>query len=291
MASLLPIFVINLARRADRLRWISGQLGRLGRGFIRIEAVDGSAASAQRLPATPEVSSIEFACFLSHRRCWEAFLETDAGTCLVLEDDVALSPSLGPILDDRRFCPRGADAVRLETFQRMALLTRRPAFLSNGFGVHALHSTEWGAGAYLLDRRHARRILDGHATPFMPVDHILFNPASKTFRRGCVFQVNPAPCMQGRLLPDAAGASVFASDIRAERRKRIADGERTEVGSIRSSRYVKGVERRVVRLGQAVSARYARYVHGRIWTQVRHEHANSPVSSSPLCFHGGQQEM
>ena len=57
-----PIFVINLARRPDRLARISQDLDALGLAFQRVEAVDGAEFEPERLNQRFKPSSVRGPC-------------------------------------------------------------------------------------------------------------------------------------------------------------------------------------------------------------------------------------
>jgi len=88
----MKAYVINLARRPDRMRLISEQLKILGINFTRIEAIDGAS-----LPDDPDalIDRASIGCWLSHRSVFiEASKDDVFGSVLVLEDDAALSSSI-----------------------------------------------------------------------------------------------------------------------------------------------------------------------------------------------------
>lgn len=97
-----PVYVINLNRSTDRLARISADLNAAGLAFERIPAIDASEpaifeqvydARENRRNYLAPLSRQEVACFLSHRRAWQTFLETsDAPYAIFLEDDAAPLP-------------------------------------------------------------------------------------------------------------------------------------------------------------------------------------------------------
>lgn len=85
----MPIYLINLESRPDRLATATNQLNKLKLDFQRIQAVDGSG-----LPSNRFLTSNVFACWQSHILTFEAFLRSEAKYALILEDDfVILQPS------------------------------------------------------------------------------------------------------------------------------------------------------------------------------------------------------
>lgn len=96
-----PVYVINLDRSSDRLARISTALQDEGLAFERVPAIDASElepaifeqvydALENRRNYLAPLSPQEVACFLSHRRAWQTFLNTsDAPFAIFLEDDAA----------------------------------------------------------------------------------------------------------------------------------------------------------------------------------------------------------
>jgi GR25 family glycosyltransferase involved in LPS biosynthesis len=120
--SLDRIFVINLARRRDRLRRMRERLLAAGLGppveFFR--AVDAGEISAPYLEAhsvslfpgwKDPTSSVpyhardlklgEIGCALSHHLVWQRIADLDLGAALILEDDVALAPDAAAVLAEQ----------------------------------------------------------------------------------------------------------------------------------------------------------------------------------------------
>jgi glycosyl transferase family 25 len=98
---MVPVYVINLDRSAERLARISAALQAVGIAFERIPAIDASNlkpadsenaydAEANRRNYLAPLSPQEIACFLSHRRAWQTFLKSsEAPFAVFLEDDAA----------------------------------------------------------------------------------------------------------------------------------------------------------------------------------------------------------
>ena len=88
----MKIFVINLARRPDRLENVNARLGRLGLAATTVLAID-----AEDLGALPEgtlVSPSNHACWASHLVAHQDFLSSGESHALILEDDAVLDASL-----------------------------------------------------------------------------------------------------------------------------------------------------------------------------------------------------
>jgi glycosyl transferase family 25 len=214
---LMRIFLINLARRPDRLAAMRDAATRLGLTLGRIEALDAMTAGPladQFDDAGPlgEIPRGDKACLLSHRAAWEAFLAGGEAYAAVLEDDVILSASAGRFLRSADWIPPGTELVKLEHYgppgQSVLLSDFRD--VGNGFRMARMHSRHTGAAAYILSRRAAEILLAEHRFK-VAVDHLLFNPNnSPLFARLSPWQLLPAVARQEEFV----GA---ASDIEGTR--------------------------------------------------------------------------
>ncbi len=82
-------YLINLARRPDRLEQAAQQLNAAGVEFTRIEAVDGNALP---LPQGWDAGPGAYGCLESHKRALEDAITNGLNCIAVFEDDVVLEP-------------------------------------------------------------------------------------------------------------------------------------------------------------------------------------------------------
>jgi glycosyl transferase family 25 len=199
----MRIFLINLARRPDRLAAMTVAAQALGLDLSRTDALDARTAAA--LPdlfddkgPLGEIPRGDKACFLSHRAAWEAFLAGSEAHAAVLEDDVILSPSAGRFLKDEKWIPASVNAVKLEHYgpPGQSVLLSDFRAVGGGFRLAQMHSRHTGAAAYILSRR-AAEILLAERRFNLPVDHLLFNPNnSPLFVKLAPWQLLPAVARQ-----------------------------------------------------------------------------------------------
>lgn len=193
----IPVYVINLARRPDRLAEVTAHLAGRGIDFTRIDAVDArSATEAELAAAAPDfgpvgpMSTATRACTASHLKAWRTFLQGDAGHALILEDDVELSEDIALILADDAWIPDRARLVKIEKYNAdrgSNLLVSRRAWPmpAPGRSLHVLYFKHVGSAAYIISRAGAEAgvALAGGFT--VPIDHALFNEGvSPYLRRG-----------------------------------------------------------------------------------------------------------
>jgi glycosyl transferase family 25 len=211
----LKAYVINLDRSADRLDHMRAELGRVGVEFERIAAVDGSVLEQRELDAFCRARSAakpqgwlagEVGCFLSHFDAWRRIAAAEHAWAAVLEDDLRVSRDLAPLLASTDWIPADADAVRLEANRSMRLSKPRPIAATPGRYVYRAISGTTGAGAYILSRSAAKRLLATPPESHTGVDVFLFKPKmsriAKELRR---YQVVPAVSVQDGLAEGREG--------------------------------------------------------------------------------------
>ncbi len=193
MPHTIPIYVINLTRRPDRLERIGAHLAERGVMFHRQEACDAEtvpeAAIAPVIQDRGPLGQLglgDRACTVSHTWAWQAFLESDASHALFLEDDVHLAQDLDACLATTEWIPAGTHAVKLEKFGDGAsklLLGRQIGETPTGRALHPMRSRHVGGGAYILSRQGAETALSYRGQMRVPVDHFLFNDTVSPIRR------------------------------------------------------------------------------------------------------------
>jgi glycosyl transferase family 25 len=203
----MRLYLINLARRPDRLAATLRQAAPLGLSLERVEAVDAAREDASSVDGwfdqggpLGEIPRGDKACLLSHRRAWELFLAGGDAHGVFLEDDVRLSTAAGALLKDDRWIPADAAVVKLEHYgppgQRVLLTDMRAVPAGYSFQLGRMLSRHTGAAAYILSRGAAEMLL--RETRFdLPADHLLFNPNnSKLFAKLAPWQLVPAIARQ-----------------------------------------------------------------------------------------------
>lgn len=204
----IPVFVINLARRPDRLERLGGRLAALGIAFERVDALDLEVATDVEIDAVIRASGPlgplgrgDRVCAVSHARAWQRLIDAGAPFGLVLEDDVYLADDAGDLVRASGWIPAGVDVVKLEKFGTEAsgiLLGDAIGEVAGGARrLHRMHSRHVGGAAYILSRRAAAEGLALRGSVDVPVDHLLFNPnASRLSRRLKPVVVRPAVATQ-----------------------------------------------------------------------------------------------
>lgn len=197
----MRIFVINLARRPDRMDAMTGQLGRLGLAFERFDAVDAKTAHPVELSAPfaaegamAELTAGDKACTMSHMMLWRRIASGGDSHAVILEDDILLSDAAPQFLQNSDWIPPAAGLVKIERYGDRDQLTLV------GRGVPAadreiapLLSRHPGSGGYIISREKAALLAGLREKIAVPIDQLLFNPVySPVFRALSPWQMLPA---------------------------------------------------------------------------------------------------
>ena len=124
--SSIPIFLINLDSRSDRLEKMTSRLGNLS--FTRIAAINGQNLKEQDIisPITKyKMAKNEIACILSHRLVWEKIVAENIPYACILEDDVVLSDSFSDFIKNSNWLPSNFDVIKIESYLSRIFLSRR----------------------------------------------------------------------------------------------------------------------------------------------------------------------
>jgi glycosyl transferase family 25 len=207
----MDIYLVNLARRPDRLATMEIQARALGLSLTRLDAVDAKLAEPETLDRwfaadgpLGEIPRGDKCCSLSHRAAWERLAASGADHAAILEDDVVLRPGARFALGDTGWVPPSIDLIKLEHYgpPGQSVLLSDMTDLGSSFRIGRMRSRHTGAAAYILSRRAAEILL---ALPRfdLPVDHLLFNPNnSKLFARLNPWQMLPVVARQQDFVGD-----------------------------------------------------------------------------------------
>jgi glycosyl transferase family 25 len=223
--SKLPIYLINLDRSPLRLEYVSRRLATLGLSFTRIPAVDGAALPEEQRAAFAAArprdgrgwSAGQIGCFLSHFEAWRRIAMQDTRWGLILEDDLHLSDALPAVVTDIDALDNTIDILRLESTGQW-LAVGPPAMTLAARMARPLRSSAWGAGAYMISRAAAARLIATDTRLHTPTDDFLFNrPKSGVAAALATYQLVPAVATQDKFSVDAASVVGFGSEIETGR--------------------------------------------------------------------------
>lgn len=211
----MQFYLINLDRSPERLAWISGRLIELSITPNRIPAVDGKQLSSQDLERWERVRHPRFgmgpgeiACFLSHRRAWQTFINSEQKWCFIAEDDVHLSDQLPSFLSNDDWIPTDADIVKAETVNQRVWLASNAVATVYAHSLRALRSYHGGSAGYFINKATAAMLLFETENFCTIPDQLLFNTKLQIAKRLKIYQIDPALTVQdwAHATPSANGA-------------------------------------------------------------------------------------
>lgn len=242
-ANALPIFVISLKRRTDRLRHMQALLAAHGLEAEFIEAVDGAALTAEQRRLYDrrralsvygaEMSDAELGCHLSHLKAHQAIVDRGLDLALVLEDDIECDADFREVLEGVAAAPRREWLVlRLQSVKGGVIAGDRPATRGEpcaqvrGRTVSRLRSGVVGGCAYMIRREGAERMLRYAGRPFMPIDQAM----DRYWENGIVpyvlrpFPVRQSPGIRSEIAERKTETTICPYLTVVRRVRRAADG-------------------------------------------------------------------
>ena len=216
LGSPLKAYLINLDRSVDRLAHMQGEFARARLAFERIAAVDGAALHAKELEEFRETRSAanpnewlpgEVGCFLSHFEAWKRIAANSDHWGAVFEDDIRVSPDLGPLLASTNWIPAGADIARLEAYGSMRLSHGRAIAATPGRKLYRARSGTGGSAGYIVAREACLWLIETPPQLHTSLDVFLFKPRmSQVARKLRRYQIVPALCVQEEVLEGEDGS-------------------------------------------------------------------------------------
>jgi len=210
----IPIYLINLDRRPDRLAKMTERLA--GLPFIRISAIDGEQLKDLQYGSEMKKHNMtknEIACILSHKKIWETIVDKKIPFACILEDDACLSSSFPDFIRDTTWLPNNFDVIKLETYIRRVYLSFKKKRARNR-QLRKLFSIHFGTAGYIFSLEGANKLFDITRELNRPIDYLIFE-AKNTNPELNILQISPALCIQEKVLNQ--DVSEDDSDIHAER--------------------------------------------------------------------------
>lgn len=208
----MQAYVINLPDARERRAHMRQCLERSGIDYRFVDGVVGRELTlphpdynerAYRLAHGKRTNLSELGCYFSHIKVLRMFLETDEEHALILEDDVSLPENLGLVLAEALQHAHRFDLLRLSGLHRGTPVRVRR--LQCGHDLSCNFTTQTGSGAYLVNRKCARQMLEHLLPMWLPYDHALDRDWAYGVRAMCL---DPMPVSQH---------SAFGSQIDANR--------------------------------------------------------------------------
>ena len=178
------VYVINLDRSPDRLEKFMQSFEPTGLDIVRVAAVDGKELTLPHPDCNEDsyrryhgahIGKGVIGCYLSHIKALRQFLETDEEIALICEDDVTAKPELPQILGEVLSFKKHWDMVRLNCLHipNWSRIPMHVPVRKLNFDYRLTAPIYWsgGAGAYLVNRKAAERIVTCSLPMYLPYDH------------------------------------------------------------------------------------------------------------------------
>ena len=248
MRQIVPVFLINLDRRPDRLALMISEFANVGVKFNRVPAVDAKSPCEHlgKWHSDPRVAvgQATLCCMLSHLSVFRRIIADDIPLAMVAEDDVELAPDLLRLLSAQDWIPAGIGLVQCETTTGRRLHKRLlgPEVIATpapGRVLRRLHSRAMGTACYLVTKQAAHKLIECTKLA-LPADHLLFNSAvSPVFHQVGVAVLTPAIARQtygldqsDNRVPDSKGLGSLtgSADSAVRGTRKVANAQLSNTG-------------------------------------------------------------
>ena len=189
---MFDIYVLNLPRATKRLKLISKILSAQQLEFKVVSGVDGQELSK----GTNEIqfskilhkklSPAEVGCYLSHKKAWQMISTGNKKFGLVLEDDAVFGERLKNFLIELEKSDFTFDVLHVEDVGKRSsrfITTKDSERIIRDISIYRLLSPAIFAGALVISKEGAQKILSLSSTKIEPTDELLFNIYSPLYSR------------------------------------------------------------------------------------------------------------
>ena len=200
----MNVYVINVDSAVERWSRMQRMAAEFGLAFTRVSArtpdhpdvVDAFVPNSVGLNGTI-VSAGAVACLKSHRSVWHRIVEIGERAAIILEDDICIARSFVDLAGSLNWFPDDADIVKLETTLAITSVDLRSRVKLGGREMARLVAPHLGTAAYALSSAGAAKALELTRSAHDHVDQVLFRPQSSAAVGLSIYQMLPAPCVQG----------------------------------------------------------------------------------------------
>ena len=186
MSQAHQVFVINLDRRPDRLKFMADQLDPMDLTWERIPALDAKTATDADFPDMAHGNMFRpygpavFCLTQTVINIFRRIVQSGSKGAVILQDDAMVSSDLEVVARHEDWVPEEFGLVQMEFWpgrRNMRLLGEERATRIEGRSVHRLFSRSLGGACYFVRRWGAEAFLNTTLPARAIDDQILFNPA------------------------------------------------------------------------------------------------------------------
>ena len=213
----IPIFVINLERCPDRMRFIADRFDQLGLTYERFPAFDGSnldlAFVEQHYPNLLEDARAGgggVGGLLSHFEVAKLILSRGLERACVVEDDAEFDTTFPVFVDEKTAYPACADTIKLEAaMRRKFVLCSVVKRVGGRLLAYVPANNAAGAASYILTRQGAQKLVEAsQKVRYVGIDHFIFTYELSGMKP---LHILPYPSRQSGLFPSTI--STYPTDI------------------------------------------------------------------------------
>ncbi len=201
ISSPIPILLINLKRRGDRLAAMQKRLA--GIEHVVIEAVDGHEwePGPQIVEPIYPLTTGELATAESHKKAHQYIVDHQIPYACILEDDVILSPDFGEFMQNPSWIPKDSTLIKVETIKYRVWIDKSSRDARQR-QLRELHSYHPGCAGYIVSLESAKKLIEFFNAPDQSPDDLVFKRTLGEAGWSPILQVDPALCIQEYLVSD-----------------------------------------------------------------------------------------
>ncbi|MGI4775321.1 MAG: glycosyltransferase family 25 protein [Janthinobacterium lividum] len=174
-------YLVNLDRSEGRRKYVMPSVKALAYPVQIVSAVDGKYLSDDEINQTTDIDAYEHSsnyypskgtigCYLSHIKVWREFLNSDYKFAVIFEDDVSFDPvKLKSVIEQLQANAEYWDINSFEISHRGNPLTLKKLVDNYKLVVYSYKVSH--SGAYIINRKAAKQLLEKSLPIRMPVDH------------------------------------------------------------------------------------------------------------------------
>ena len=218
------IFVMNLDRHPQRLRFMKAQLDALGLPFHRVPSFDGRQPGALKNAVVAPYAGLakgEVATFMTHRQAWIEIAERDLDCGIVMEDDIAIATDFASLEVPKEILGQ-ADMIKFDFHPRASRCGTKVVPLTGTRNLRRLYGKENSGSCYLVTRSGAKKLIEKSKDYVLPIDLYLFDDVGPEFFNRRIWKVSPAAAIQLKwFLEEEALTDEVAESVQAQRRANV----------------------------------------------------------------------
>lgn len=193
------VLLINLNRAKKRFLQMKTQFEKFGIQYHRIQAIDGKSLIYSnkefnkkkfRACVGKKINTNEIACYLSHYKAIEFFMKSEKEFALIFEDDVVFNDDLIKIINRLVKIKNRWNFIKFNTARDGGIGNIAIKNIFQKYCMYASLFPKTYSGAYLIDRKSGRSLIEKLLPMSVPFDHEMIKFWKYNIRQYSIF---PSP--------------------------------------------------------------------------------------------------